>query len=206
LSILQNSWSSFSRRVASDYLTSFGESSVESKKIICDVLKELYPNKSVSLIDLGCGNGNLAEYLKNNNVLFKYTGVDFSDILLEAAKEGFPNAEFIKDDVNSLKNISTKYDVAIYSHVLEVLSSPEESLLAARKFADTIIIRFYEPPENDVDWVEILELNTGEETSAPYLRRKISKDYYRLILSKMGCKSVDVYSDGYKDQVHVLHY
>ena len=206
MSILQQSWGAFSQKVAKDYLKSFGSSSTESKNILFDVLNALDMGKELSLIDLGCGNANLAEFLKEKRMNFKYTGVDFSDVLLTAAQNAYPNAKFIKDDVNILQNVSVKYDVAIYSHVIEVLSSPEQSLLAAKNFAKKIIIRFYEPPENDVDWVEVLELNTGGENHVPYIRRKMSKDYYRLILTKMGCKQVDVYSDGHKDQIHVLHY
>jgi hypothetical protein len=39
------------------------------------------------------------------------------------------------------------------------------------------------------------------------LRRKMSRDYYRLILSRIGCRQVDLYDDETsKDQVHVLRF
>lgn len=206
MSILQNSWGAFTQKAAKDYLKTFGTPSMESKLILSEVLKELSAGDRISVIDLGCGNANLAEYLTEKKLSFQYTGVDFSDALLNAAKEIYPHANFVCDDVNSLDNVTQKYDVAVYSHVIEMLSSPERSLLAAQKFAKKIVIRFFEPPEFDVDSVELLDMDVGGEQRVPYLRRKMSKDYYRLMLSKMGCTKVDVYRDNHKDQIHVLHY
>jgi len=206
MSILQNSWGSFSKKVAKDYLKTFGTPSLESKRILFEVLRDLSQGENISVVDLGCGNANLAEYFQEKKLSFSYTGVDFSDVLLSAGEEAYPEAMFIQDDVNTLQNIVGQYDVAIYSHVIEILTSPEQSLLAAKKFAKKIVIRFFEPPEYDFDSVELLQMNIGEEKTVPYLRRRMSKDYYRLILTKMNCKQVDVYYDGFKDQVHVLHF
>jgi hypothetical protein len=88
-----------------------------------------------------------------------------------------------------------------------MLSSPERSLLKARTFAGLIIIRFFEPPDFETDTVELRDMDIGEGRTVPYIRRKMSRDYYRLILTKLGCTSVDVYrAESAKDQVHVLHY
>jgi ubiquinone/menaquinone biosynthesis C-methylase UbiE len=206
MSILQNSWGAFTQRAAKDYLKTFGTPSMESKLVLFEVLKGLSEGKEISIVDLGCGNANLAEYLTEKKLNFQYSGVDFSEALLSAAEATYPNASFICDDVNSLENVPDKYDIAVYSHVIEMLSSPERSLLAAQKFAKKIVIRFFEPPEFEVDSVELLDMDVGGEQRVPYLRRKMSKDYYRLILAKMRCTKVDVYRDGQKDQIHVLHY
>ena len=206
MSILEDSWGAFTQKAAKDYLKSFGTPSMGSKLILFEVCKALSEGKKVSVIDLGCGNANLAEYFVEKKLNFSYTGVVFSDALLDVAKEIYPAAEFIQDDVNSLGNVEKKYDIAVYSHVIEMLSSPERSLLAAQRFAKKIVIRFFEPPDFDVDSVELLDMDVGGEQRVPYLRRKMSKDYYRLILSKMGCTKVDIYRDQSKDQVHVLHY
>jgi ubiquinone/menaquinone biosynthesis C-methylase UbiE len=206
MSILENSWGAFTQKAASEYLKTFGTPSIESKLILFEVIKEISAGKRVSVIDLGCGNANLAEYFSEKNLSFEYTGVDFSEALLSAAKKIYSGAAFIQDDVNSLNNVTKKYDVAVYSHVIEMLSSPERSLLAAQHFAKKIVIRFFEPPEFEVDTVELLDMDVGGEKRVPYLRRRMSKDYYQLILSKMGCTKVDVYRDNYKDQIHVLHY
>lgn len=206
MSVLQDSWGAFGKKTAKNYLKTFGTPSLESKQILFEVLRDISGGNKISVIDLGCGNANLAEYLGEKHLNFEYTGVDFSQVLLDAAQEAYPKASFIQDDVNVLQKVTKLYDVAVYSHVIEMLSSPEQSLLAAKKIAKKIVIRYFEPPESDTDWVELLEMDIGEGRRVPYLRRRMSKDYYRLILSKINCKSVDVYRDGFKDQVHVLHY
>jgi hypothetical protein len=49
-------------------------------------------------------------------------------------------------------------------------------------------------------------MDVGGE-AVPYLRRKMSRDYYRLILAKAGCREVDVYRDeSSKDQIHLLRF
>jgi hypothetical protein len=109
--------------------------------------------------------------------------------------------------VNTLAGIEGRFDVAIYSHVLEIIGSPESSLLAAKALAGRIMIRFFEPPDAEHDLVELREMEIGDGSTVPYLRRTMGRDYYRLILAKLGCMQVDVYQDETaKDQVHVLHY
>lgn len=202
---LRASWSSFSKDVASRYLKSFGHPSMQSKVLLSDVLKSLGP-RPMKLVDLGCGNANLAEFLTENGLDFTYCGVDFSESLLQAARQAFPAGQFVCDDVNTLENVAAGFDVAVYSHVIEMLPSPESSLLAAKRIAKKVVIRFFEPPTERADWVELLEMDVGGPVKVPYLRRKMSMDNYQLILSKLSCSRVDVYRTADKDQVHVLHF
>jgi 2-polyprenyl-3-methyl-5-hydroxy-6-metoxy-1,4-benzoquinol methylase len=202
---LEETWGAFSEDVARRYLKTFGNPSQESKLLVHEILEGL-GSKPLSLLDLGCGNANLAEYLSEKGLSFQYTGVDFSEVLLQAAKNAFPKGVFICDDVNRLCLVSGQFDVGIYSHVVEMLPSPESSLLAARKLCKKIIVRFFEPPSQCADWVDLSEMDVGSGKKMPYLRRKMSQSYYEMILEKMGCTQVDVYRTSYKDQVHVLHY
>lgn len=202
---LEKSWGAFPANIAQKYLKTFGHPSHESKQIMLEIIEGM-KFKNINIIDLGCGNANLAEYFSEKNLSFFYTGVDFSNVLLDAAKKAYPDGLYVKDDVNILSLISKKYDIACYSHVIEMLPSPESSLLAASKFASKIIIRFFEPPSDRADWVELLEMDIGTNYTVPYLRRKMSLDYYRLLLNKIKCKSVDIYRTSSKDEVHVLYF
>jgi|GEM_PF-852590 len=211
MSILQDSWSNFSSDVARRYLKSFGSPSQDSKKLVADILLEAGERKALNLIELGCGNGQLAEYLRERRLDFTYTGVDFSEPLLNAGREVFAGdrtVNFVLDDVHQIKQITGRYDYAIYSHVIEMLSSPEISLRNAKRVADRILIRFFEPPEATDTLVEIANLNVGnpDVPPCPYLRWTLGRDYYRLILAKLDVVRVDVYRTPTKDQVHVLHF
>jgi ubiquinone/menaquinone biosynthesis C-methylase UbiE len=207
MSTLGDSWNAFSPDVASRYLKTYGHPSESSKAMLVDVLRQ-YTNKSPRprLIDLGCGNAQLAEYFVQMGFDCDYTGVDFSDALLDAGRRALPTANFIKDDINVLSAVTGNFDIALYSHVVELLSAPEDALSAAKRVASTVVIRFYEPPEFERDSVELRWLDVGSAKLVPYLRRKMSRDYYRLILSRLGCKFVEIYRDVTKDQIHVLHF
>jgi hypothetical protein len=107
----------------------------------------------------------------------------------------------------TLEGVEGRWDVAVFSHVIEILSGPEDALRAARDRAEFVAIRFFEPPEFDTDVVELRHMEVGEGRMVPYLRRKMSRDHYRLILSRIGCRRVELYRDDMsKDQVHLLRF
>jgi len=64
------------------------------------ILEQL--NLSTSLLDLGCGNGELARQLAHRGHTGQYTGLDFSPVLLEQAAAGqLPNFHFFQADLAS---------------------------------------------------------------------------------------------------------
>lgn len=206
MSKLRESWDAFSPEVAAAYLKTFGHPASGSKQILLDVIRSLSDRAKPSVLDLGCGNGQLLEFFKEKGLACDYTGVDFSDALLAVARRQNHEASFIRGDVNQLSTlVSDRFDFVIYSHVIEMLESPELSLHEAKKATNRVLIRFFEPPEFEVDTVELREMDLGLG-KVPYLRRKMSKSYYQLILANAGCKRVDVYRDVSKDQVHVLYF
>jgi SAM-dependent methyltransferase len=207
---LETSWSALTPGRAREYLRTYGAASQGSKRLLVEVLNGLAGREPLSIIDLGCGNGQLLETFRESGAEWSYTGVDFSEPLLDAAREAFaddPGASFLHADVNTLDGVDGHWSVAVYSHVIEMIGSPERSLLCAAELADSIAIRFFEPPEFDADLVELREMEIGDGTSVPYLRRMMGRDYYRMILARAGCKQVDVYRDeSSKDQVHLLRF
>ena len=218
MSLLERSWGSFSRDLASRYLKTYGHPSPGSKQLLVDVLEDLarrqigVGKRRLNILELGCGNAQLYEYFKERKLACAYTGIDFSAPLLEVARQnhaGDAAARFIADDIVELSEIDERFDVAVYSHVLEVLSSPEHSLSRARELAPVVVIRFFEPPEFAVDTVELREMAIADDEAmtVPYIRWKLSRDHYRLMLTRTGCSNVEIYRDAAsKDQVHVLHY
>lgn len=204
MSIIQNSWNNIPKEISSKYLDGVGNPSVGSRELLIAIIKKLSQKYGNKIIDIGCGNANLYKYLNEKKINIDYTGIDFSKNLIEAAKASYPENNFILDDVISLGSIHEKYNIAIYSHVVEMLSSPEESLFHASNLADIIIIRFFEPPIHKFDSVHILDLNLTDKKS-PYIRRKMSSQYYQLILNTIHAENVHVYQDyKSKDQIHVI--
>jgi predicted TPR repeat methyltransferase len=206
MSRLERSWGAFSDERAAGYLTEYGHPSLESRDVVAVLLRRLASSGAKTLLDLGCGNGGMASFLRDHRVDLAYTGVDFSEPLLRAARASNPGAVFLRDDVETLNSIQHGFDVVLYSHVLEMLGSPQAALQRAAQLTSIVLVRFFEPPEADVDSVELLEMDVGASV-VPYLRRTMSRDYYRLVLARAGCRSVDVYRcESSRDQVHVLDF
>lgn len=205
MDLLKKSWNNFNQSTASAYLVNYGHPSERSKRMIYSILVKKFKSKKIKLLDVGCGNGNLLSGLDSDNI--DYTGVDFSKPLINSGRKTYPNTRFIVDDVNKLDKVKGYFDIIIYRHVLELLASPESSLKAVSRRAKLVLINFYEPPVFDDDIVELKTMDLGDGKKVPFIRRKISNDYYRMLLYKIGCKKVEVYKDfSSKDQIHLLYF
>lgn len=210
MSILKTSWSSFASDVAKIYLNGFGSPSPRSKVLMASVLKELFGSRPFSISDFGCGNGHLADFFREQGLDIDYRGYDFSTSLLDAARERFgadPRVRFFEADIEDAELDIGRSDVVLYSHVLEMLQSPQKSLLAAKRNTTLVMVRFFEPPVGEFDITQVLQMNIGGDATVPYLRRTMSTAYYNLILNAVGCTSVTVHQvDGDKDQIHLLRF
>ena len=87
------------------------------------VLTEISDLTKSSILDFGCGMGDLYGYLsKNTDVdLDKYLGIDINDVLLEEAGKRYPKANFILRDI--LKDsfaLDEKFDFVFASGVFAI--------------------------------------------------------------------------------------
>lgn len=79
-----------------------------------------------SLVDLGCGNGELARQLARQGYEGVYTGLDFSSVLLEHAAAGQPaNFHFLQADLSTTEwdtpLAGCQYDISLAFAVLHHL-------------------------------------------------------------------------------------
>lgn len=92
--------------------------------------------KSLRVLDIGCGNGNISFALAA--LKCNVTGVDIDDDLVERLKRksknlGISHLNFLKVDANNLNSLSNgKFDVIIMSEVLEHLKNPLKTLQDAK--------------------------------------------------------------------------
>jgi SAM-dependent methyltransferase len=93
-----------------------------------------YIKNTDKILDMGCGQGRLVTEI--SRVTVDITGVDFDIKNLEIAKKSNQNnaIRFIYDDI--VRYVATiddnSFDVAILSHILEHLESPEDFLKILR--------------------------------------------------------------------------
>ena len=82
-------------------------------------------SENLSIVDLGCAEGEMTKQLKDIFKNSKILGVDFSEDAINIAKKRFKNIEF---EVNSIEKFNKKYDVSMCSNVLEHFYNPFEQL------------------------------------------------------------------------------
>jgi SAM-dependent methyltransferase len=84
-------------------------------------------SSKTSIIELGCGQGHLAEYLIDNG--YKYLGVDISGTAIQQARKktyGKGNGIFLLADVTDLSRIpDNSYDLAIDNQCFHMLITDE---------------------------------------------------------------------------------
>nr|MDD3720296.1 class I SAM-dependent methyltransferase [Candidatus Gracilibacteria bacterium] len=86
-------------------------------------------DKSISILDVGCGNGRLLDSLKNSSFKFSnYLGVDLSSELLNEARELHNGYEFLELDMTSLSKINKRFDIIFFIASFHHLHTFEERL------------------------------------------------------------------------------
>jgi 2-polyprenyl-3-methyl-5-hydroxy-6-metoxy-1,4-benzoquinol methylase len=91
-----------------------------------------YNKETSKVLDIGCGNGNIA--LALGSLGFNVKGIDVDDASIETANSinTFANVAFEVADANKF-TINDEYDVVICSEVLEHLPHPEELVQSAHR-------------------------------------------------------------------------
>jgi len=68
-----------------------------------DILSSFYNFTNKSILDIGCGFGDLYSFLSKKFGTFQYTGCDICDFLIKEGKTKFPEASFFHGDFLSLE-------------------------------------------------------------------------------------------------------
>lgn len=91
-------------------------------EILMDYLKDELEESS--LLDVGCGYGDLINYFQENNLYPKsYTGIDCEEIMCQNASKRFPLSNFLRKDF--LYDELPKADYYVCSGSLNILTKEE---------------------------------------------------------------------------------
>lgn len=85
-----------------------------------DFLEMLKQNASV--LELGCGPGNVIRFFLDRRTDLKITGVDLAPRMIAHAQNLNPAADFIVEDVRNLDSLTGPYDGVVVSFCLPYLS------------------------------------------------------------------------------------
>ncbi|KKT49186.1 MAG: Methyltransferase family protein [Candidatus Collierbacteria bacterium GW2011_GWC2_44_18] len=76
------------------------------------VLSEIGDLNNKSILDVGCGFGDLYQYLSNRFHGFLYTGIDVTSLMIETAKKNLPHIKFIEGDYGQFQTNEFDYILA----------------------------------------------------------------------------------------------
>jgi len=90
-----------------------------------DRFLKLLPANEASVLDIGCGPGNITKYLLQKRQELDVLGIDISEEMLQLAKNNNPTANFQLLDCKEVNDLNSSFDGLISGFCLPYLSKEE---------------------------------------------------------------------------------
>jgi len=122
-------------------------SSREIQQIRFQKLSELLPrNQACSILDIGCGFGDLKAYLEKQGFKITYQGIDLSQDMVNRARIQYPGIEVQQGDLFDFNPQDQQFDYVLLSGALNEVVEPrsESSTDDQGRYAKAVIRRMFE--------------------------------------------------------------
>lgn len=96
----------------------WGSSASQEKRF--SVLIQVGELSGASVLDVGCGLGHFWAYLRQNNIVCHYHGIDINQNMVEEAREHYPETEFSAIDLLSKEQTLDCFDYVFASGVFNL--------------------------------------------------------------------------------------
>ena len=93
--------------------------SEDTQRIRYDILCSDLPTTCQTIVDIGCGCGDLYHYLKSHHPPYQYKGMDISANMIVAAQQAYPNGDFTCLDLDTF-SIHNRFDVVMASGIFNL--------------------------------------------------------------------------------------
>lgn len=90
-----------------------------------DIFLNSIQKSSPSLLEIGCGPGNITRYLINKRLDISVLGVDVAPNMVKLARKNNPSAHFEVMDCRNIASINRKFDAIICGFCIPYLTSNE---------------------------------------------------------------------------------
>ncbi len=86
---------------------------------------KLLNNPNATVLEIGCGPGNITKYLATKNPQYQILGTDVAPNMIALAKKNVPEATFEVLDCRKIKNINGKYNGIVCGFCIPYLSKED---------------------------------------------------------------------------------
>jgi hypothetical protein len=139
------------------------------RALLARLLEEGDLPRPAKLLDIGAGAGAYGELLDRwAPGRFEYTGADYSEEILAAARSRWPDRFFVQRDVLTPSALDG-HDVVLASAVLDVLAEPEEALAALLGSDARWVVLHRQRIDSNRTHVEVVPGYRGQRTYRSYL-------------------------------------
>jgi len=119
----------------------------DSFDLFCNLIKK----EKASILEIGCGPGNITKYLLNKRPDFKLFGIDIAPKMIQLAKKNNPSSEFKVMNCKNILNINLMFDAILCGFTLPYLNKQE-------------VLKLIEDASNLIKSKGILYLSTMEDS------------------------------------------
>ncbi len=182
-----------------------GWESEEAQKLRFDVLLDNAELEGKSLLDVGCGTGNLLEYINSKGIHVKYTGVDIMDEMVMKAKSKqldgeFRCADIFKEDVFKPASFDVVYTSGIFNLNLgnnkEFLANALELFFSLSRETVVFNLLHYASPDREDKYFyfhpdevkQILSGYSGLLAGTKFVEAYLKNDF--TVVCNKSCKSM----------------
>ena len=109
-------------------------------KQITDENSYMFFGKNITLLDAGCGEGFIAEQIKQYFPKWDITGVDGAEEAVLLARKHIKSVDFGVGNLYSLDFTDRAFDIVVCSEVLEHLNDPKQALKELKRVSKTALL------------------------------------------------------------------
>ena len=100
------------------------------REIIKELKEIIKEDRAYRILDMGCGTGQLIRDIKKefSGVNIKFTGVDISSKMIEAAKEKNKEADYLNSSIEEFNEQASTFDIIVCTHSFPYYSNKQEAI------------------------------------------------------------------------------
>jgi len=98
-------------------------------EVLCEIFDRTPPAEPVSILDVGCGLGDLVPFLQRRRDRVRYLGIDILPSMVEAARRRFPGEQFEVVDLLKADPPGAPFDYVLASGALSVRLPDHETFV-----------------------------------------------------------------------------